>query len=259
MATDKFTDIDDVIKTWASNYVHKYSDKDVKKLADLDDILTSDINLKRLRVVHGKPQYKTQDPLTAEMPGAYVLFKTSFTNNTENDQENLLRTERKTRSSCSIGIEKGYTIGGSVGVTLSPPNPVIQANAGFSRELSLSKMDEQTLEEELTWTVDTKITIPKKSETTAELLIEEEEYNGHFVVETKFEGKIQVTVRNKKDRNAVLTIITGNVGDILTNDFGFFTKPDNRKSVFFATEGTCRCRYGIKQQMVLKQTDLKKE
>ncbi|XP_070579175.1 uncharacterized protein [Ptychodera flava] len=256
--SDKVIDVEDVIKNWASNYVQKYSDKDVKKLADLDDILSTDINLKKLRIVHGKPEYKALGPL-GDMPSAYVLFKTSFTNSTDNDQENLLKTERKTRSSCAISIDKGYTIGGSIGVTLSPPNPVIQANAGFSKEISLKNVEEQTLDEELTWTVDTKITIPKHTETTAELLIEEEEYNGKFTVETKFEGKVQVTIRNKKDKNNVLTIITGDIGDVLSGEHGFFTKLEGNKKavVYFATEGVCLCRYGIKQQMVLKQKALK--
>nr|XP_002734768.1 PREDICTED: uncharacterized protein LOC100371059 [Saccoglossus kowalevskii] len=255
MTSDKVTDIEDVVKTWTADYVQKFSDKDVRKLADLDDILSTDINLKRLRVVHEKPRYKTEGPC-GELPSGYVLFKTSFTNNTEKEQENILKTERRTRSSCSISIEKGFTIGGSIGVNLSPPNPVIQANAGFSRELSLNRMEEHTLEEELVWTVDTKITIPPQTETTAELIIKEEEYNGHFVVETKFEGQIQVTVRNKKDRNNVLTIITGNVNDILTPQYGFYTKSDNKKLVCFATEGMCRCRYGIQQTVTLKQKAL---
>lgn len=38
-----------------------------------------------------------------------------------------------------------------------PPNPVIEANAGFHGSLNVSKMDEETFEEELVWAVDSQV------------------------------------------------------------------------------------------------------
>ena len=47
----------------------------------------------------------------------------------------------------------------SMDVKLTTPCSILEANAGFHRELSLTEMDEQTIEEELTWEVDSQIVV----------------------------------------------------------------------------------------------------
>lgn len=47
---------------------------------------------------------------------------------------------------------------------LQLPNQVLEANAGFSQEISLSKATRQSLEEEMTWGIDTRVEVqPKKT------------------------------------------------------------------------------------------------
>ena len=44
-------------------------------------------------------------------------------------------------------------------VKLTTPGSILEANAGFHRELSLTEIEGQTIEEELTWAVDSQIEV----------------------------------------------------------------------------------------------------
>ena len=66
-----------------------------------------------------------------------VLFRTFFSNHTDQEQEYSFKTERTTQSSCEIEIEKGVTYGEEMNVSLKTPCEVFEASAGFSRELEL--------------------------------------------------------------------------------------------------------------------------
>lgn len=57
---------------------------------------------------------------------------------------------------------------------LKTPCEVVEANAGFSTELTVINIGENTIEEELAWGVDSTIRVPPLSETTAELIILED-------------------------------------------------------------------------------------
>ncbi len=146
-------------------------------------------------------------------------------------------------------VEKGFEIEASFDVKLAPPNPIIEANAGFRRELSLSEAREKMTEHELAWEVDSQVNVPPGYQTTADLVIREQEYNGHFYVRSRFDGKVHVNLRNKKD-NSVLTTITGNVKHIFTPDKGFQV---DKTGIYCITEGTCQCRFGIEQHVRLTQ------
>ncbi|CAG2189939.1 unnamed protein product [Mytilus edulis] len=139
-----------------------------------------------------------------------------------------------------------------VDIKLTPPNPVIEANAGFHGELSLTKASEETFEEELTWSIDNQISVPPKFKTKAELVIKEDDYTSHFKTESQFRGKVHVTLRNKKD-NSPITTITGDVKQIFTKDKGFRV---DKTGIYYVTEGRCKCRFGIEQHVCLKQEKL---
>ncbi|VDO11456.1 unnamed protein product [Haemonchus placei] len=71
-----------------------------------------------------------------------VLFKTTFTNTTQREQEYSFKTERCTRSSSTVIIEKGVCRGMEVALKLKTPCEVVEANAGFHQEVQLNHIGE---------------------------------------------------------------------------------------------------------------------
>ena len=248
MAPD-IIDIDELVKKWAKSFP---LEKDQKCLA-AEQILSTDINWKHFKVTHQPPKY--DDERQAQRPMTHVLFTAVFSNNTDSSQVYSFNTERKTKSSCTVDISRGYVFDSHFDIKLAPPNPVIEANAGFRKELSLSRSDGGMIEEELTWSVDSQVQVPAMKKTTAALVIKEGEYSGKFVIKSTFNGKVHVSIRNRKD-NSVLLTLTGKAKDIFTKENGFMLE----KGVPFGiTQGVCQCRYGIEQHVKLTQTDIKEE
>ena len=243
--SQELIDLEEIVKKFVADFP---LDKGQRKEAD--DILSSDINWKHMRVRHGATEY--YDQIRSNTPKTHVLFTAHFTNDTDQNQTYALRTERRTKSTCGISLQKSYTYGCSVDIKLTPPNPIIEANAGFKGELGLTKSCDETFEEELVWSVDNQISVPPKFKTKADLVIKEDEYTSHFKTESKFEGKIHVTLRNKRD-NTPITTVTGDVKQIFTGDKGFRV---DKTGVYYVTIGKCKCRFGIEQHVKLSQSKI---
>ena len=69
-------------------------------------------------------------------------------------------------------------------IKLTTPCQVLEANAGFHREMSLINGESETIEEELTWSVDSQIEVQGRHVGEAKLVILEEEYHGRFTIKT---------------------------------------------------------------------------
>lgn len=89
-------------------------------------------------------------------------------------------------------------------------NFIIEVNVGFKGELGLIKFGDEMFEEEFVWFVDNQIIVLLKYKIKVDLVIKEDEYVSYFKIESKFEGKIYVILRNKKD-NILLVIVIGDV------------------------------------------------
>ena len=89
------------------------------------------------------------------------------------------------------------------------------------------------------------------SRTTAELLVEEDEYKGQFEIKTYFSGEIKVKVF--KDGVDLFMIELDDLDRILTRDRGF--ERDNR-GIYRVTKGACKARFGIEQKIELHQKPL---
>ena len=243
MAQQELIDLEELVKHWVNEFP-----LDKSQRRDADDITSADINWNHMRIRHGATEY--YDQIKQSTPKTHVLFTAHFTNDTNQPQVYTLKTERRTKSTCNISMEKSYTIGMSLDVKLVPPNPVIEANAGFKGEMSVTKADGESFEEELVWSVDNQISVPAKVKTRADLVLKEDEYTSHFKCETKFEGKVHVTLRNKKD-NSPITTLTGDVRHIFRADNGFRV---DKTGVYYISQGRCKCRFGIEQHVKLSQT-----
>ena len=90
------------------------------------------------------------------------------------------------------------------------------------------------------------------SKTTAELLVQEDQYKGVFEIKTYFSGELRIKLF--KESQELLIIELGDLDDIFTKDKGF--KRD-QKGLYRLTRGECRARFGIEQKVELHQQKLK--
>ncbi len=208
--------------------------------------------------------HASEEPGSKRVPLS-VLFQTKFTNNTGESQEYTMRTEKTTRSACMTEVESGYTKGFDLSVSLKTPCEVLEANAGFHREFSLTNTEGETFEEELSWGVESLIKVNPNHVAEAHLVVKEEKRAGDFVVETTIRGTVYVTFTNVKDNNSFLKASGGDIGDIVKQhmererrkgrDLGFVTVTDD-SDIVITTKGTCRFRYGVKQEVKVDQKPL---
>ena len=79
---------------------------------------------------------------------------------------------------------------------------VLEANAGYRRELSLTSVDGEVFEEELTWGVESQIHVQPQHVAEATLTVDERRLAGSFVVETRMRGTVYVSFTCPRDNNA---------------------------------------------------------
>ncbi|KAM3728728.1 Dual-specificity RNA methyltransferase RlmN [Dirofilaria immitis] len=249
-------DLESIIRNWAKQIFDVTKTRDEAKINKKH--LEYDINWSHLFTEYLEPRYTVSGIDTRHVrqsKSEQVLFKSTFTNNTERPQEYTFKAERCTRSTATISIEKGVCRGMEMELKLKTPCEIIEANAGFHNELSIVNIGENTLEEELIWGVDSTIKVPPSSETIAELIILEDNQVRNFVMDSRISGRIVVTVTNLKENNNLVTIIEGKIADIIRgianySALGFTVKDD---IVSYTTKGTCKFKYGVEQIVKLKE------
>ncbi|ESN99616.1 hypothetical protein HELRODRAFT_176785 [Helobdella robusta] len=208
------------------------------------------------------------------------LFRTEFTNTSDEAQTFTFKTERKTTSRqkrlkrqniafkirCDISIQQGFRIGGNVDIRVSIPTTpagmlpkvadaaaseldTCRITGGLSGELHVTKATGQTIEENLTWGVDSQVNVEPKSRVVAALMIREEELTADFVITTTIRAihsVVQVYIKDKKTKRLleILEIPAKNLADILGSDR--FSKLENNV-VQCDTKGNIKAVYGAEQ------------
>ena len=200
-------------------------------------------------------------PTEVKSIAANVLFKTDFTNDTDERQEYCLKVEKTTRSSCTTEIENGLVRGVELAATLSIGD-VLEVGAAFSREVSLSKVEGETIEQEMSWAAESTIVVPPHRAATAEMYVLEKRQSGDFVVLTTVRGTVLVRYTSLSD-NALLFSQSGKIRYVV-NEYLKLARSlgksyrgieDNKEdgSVTFQTKGRCTFRFGIKQVVKVNQ------
>lgn len=87
--------------------------------------------------------------------------------------------------------------------------------------------------------------------TIAELVIQEDKYQGEFEIKTYFSGSISVKLF--KDGAEVLSFDLNELDDLFTKDRGFMR---DQQGIFFVTRGVCKASFGVEQKIVLRQQPL---
>lgn len=203
------------------------------------------------RVKHEPIKYTNVE--TPAQPKSHVLFRSTFINDTAGDQDYQLNAERKTTSSCSLEVVEGYVTEQSADLSLEIelPGCVLGAGAGFKQEYSLENTRTKSIQEEMTWSVQSNIKVPKMSKTTAELLVQESQFKGSFEVKSYFSGHLRFKLF--KDGQELLLIELSDLEDIFSREKGF---SKDQKGIFRMTKGECKANFGIEQKIELHQTPL---
>lgn len=200
-------------------------------------------------------------PGQSATPVTSILFETKFTNNTSDDQEYTMRTEKTTRSSMTTEVEKGLTRGFEMGLKLMSPCEVIEANAGYRREVTLTNTEGETFDEELTWGVESVIKVKSEHVAEASLVVNERKQSGEFTIESRISGMVYVTFTNVKENNAFVKETGNDIADIVRKHIDDERKKDRALPfvriedhvVIVTTKGTCHFRYGVSQEVKVHQ------
>lgn len=200
----------------------------------------------------------------AATPHAGILFHTKFTNNTKAEQEYTMRTEKTTKSTCMTEVENGFTRGIDLSVNLKTPCEILEMNAGYHREVSLTNTEGQEFEEELRWEVESLIKVKAEHVAEAKLVVTEDKKRGDFKVVTRIRGDVYVTFNDIRDNNSFLKSTGHEVAQIVEE----YIKQERRKGesmdfvevqdnvVHITTQGSCQFRFGIRQEVLVDQKPL---
>ncbi|CAJ0569788.1 unnamed protein product, partial [Mesorhabditis spiculigera] len=249
-------DLEEIVMNWSRVVFNATKSKQEAKIKK--KYLSFNINWTKLFQESMEPDYSpgVDKTLTKRMPQEEkVLFKTTFTNTTQREQEYSFKTERTTRSTSTVIVEKGVCRGVQMELKLKTPCEVVEAGAGFAQEVSLNHIGENSVEEELTWGVDSCVRVPPNSETCAELVVLEEQMVRNFSIRNTLFGKVLVTVTNLKENNSLITILEGNIVDIIRGmgDHGAKGFTLDGHTVLYDTKGQCIFRYGVEQKVKINE------
>ena len=247
-------DIEDIVKTWAWTNFMKTRSKDNSKLK-LEDVQIH-VNWSRVRFVTSAPDYS--DKIMTELPKAQVVFKSTFRNDTDSEQEHSFQTERTTSCVSTTTMTKGFTKGFNVELKLGLPEDVAEITAGFGREVSMETGFEDTTEESLTWAVDSTIKVPPKHSTTAEMVVREKEFSANYVMTVKIRGIVVATINNLKDNNSFVQSVEGDFSQIMKDEQkrGADGFQIDERTVTWNIGGKCKFRFGVEQQVQLAEEAL---
>lgn len=248
------TDIEEIVRAWAWNTFLKTRSRDHSKLK-LDEVHL-DINWQRVRFTPTMPDYSDREMV--ETPKSQIVFKSTFDNRTDHDQEHSFQTERTTTCSSTTTVMKGYTKGFNVELSLALPEEVASLTAGFGREVTMEAAEEDTHEQTLTWAVDSTIKVAAHHRTTAEMVVREQQFNANFKMEVKIRGTVIVCLTNLKDNNSFVQSIEGDIAQILEDEArrGRQGYAVQGRSVVYMVEGKCEFRFGIEQKVKLHEEAL---
>jgi len=144
---------------------------------------------------------------------------------------------------------------------------VFEANVGYKREFTLTNIDGETFEEELTWGVDSEISVKAGYVAEASLVVDERKQVGDFTVVTRIRGPVYVTFTSPRDNNSLVKASCNYVAKIVREyvdverrkgrPVDFVRIPDDEvDAVVIETKGNCKFRYGIKQEISVHQKPL---
>ena len=244
--------LEELLENWALGHFKTKANRKQKKLLKNKNIGV-EIDWRRIRVTQDEPKYEPEPPEPEDAKSLpSTLFSTTYTNHAKATQVYNFSAERTSRSTCVTTIEEGVTKGHEYAIELTTPGEIMKANAGYKRELTITKSDSQTTEEELTWEVNSEINVPGGMSAMAKMVIREAEYCGKYTLKTTMKGVIRVMFLNRKDNNSMIKNTEGDLYEImkkLSLPANVISLDGDNKSVICKTTGMCVFKYGLKQDV----------
>ena len=235
-------DLEEVVETWAWNSYNRTRSGKALKLKDT----RMDINWSAVSFVPEKPTYSTVGNV---QPKSHVIFKSVFRNDSDIEQSHSLKTERQTTATCTSSLTKGCTKGFNVGLTLAAPGDVAKASVGFEKGFSIENAKETSDQKTLTWAAEGSLTVKPKSTLTAELQITEKQYRYTFSSKVAINGRVTVSIHNRKENNNFIMSVMGDIKEILVDDIKIPKIETKGKTAYIALNGKCEFQFGIEQQL----------
>uniref|UniRef100_A0A1I8GTC6 Rad60-SLD domain-containing protein n=1 Tax=Macrostomum lignano TaxID=282301 RepID=A0A1I8GTC6_9PLAT len=171
------------------------------------------------------PLVTSSQPLNPSTSHSCV-FRTVYTNACPHEVVNTINTTRTTRASCSFRISRALMLKRELGLKLALPKDILEFNVGFSSEFTMEQEAQKTVENEITWSVNTEVRVPgaasakQPSRVTAEIVIEEKEFKAKFTAVTHLSGRIKVRLFSK-DGRSLTTVAVPNIRKVFTEELGF--------------------------------------
>ncbi len=258
-------DLEDLVERFAKDFFKRKADSRKEKKIVQNERLGVLIDWKRVRFQHDPPVYAPEPPTAGSgTPINNCLFHTTFANKTDSAQTYNFKAERTTRSSCEVTIEQGFTQGYEVSIKLATPCEIFEANAGFQREISLTNVSSEVIEEELAWGVNSDIQVKPRHKADAKMIIREEEYDGSFSIKTTVRGIVKYSFTNLKDNNSfiragevdLITIMQWAKNNKILPAGDTVTLNAADKSIVLMSKGKCKFKYGLEQHIEVDQTQM---
>ncbi|CAL1538953.1 unnamed protein product [Lymnaea stagnalis] len=228
------------------------------------DVKNAIIKLDVMSLVYGDTIHNRNDQ--PALLNADIVYQATFVNDSPEPQIYNLNASRRTASVTDVTFNKTITFGGEICVNIKDPVTNVGGEIGIKGLRTKQEGNKVSTKQETTWTVRSDIIVPPASWIKADLVITEKNYNGDFEVLATFDGEILAYVGKKSKINPldklkifmtreVLLLKEGyeeyrfNVRDLFTSDWGF--KNDDKGRPTFLSKGTCKCKYGIQQDVFL--------
>ncbi|CAL1544328.1 unnamed protein product [Lymnaea stagnalis] len=233
------------------------------------------INMSAMYIDTGKTTY---DKTSAGKKGglkADIVYSAVFTNKTHSPQVYALNTSRETSTVSEFSHSRTWTLGAEIKLKHDLETDVDVAelkllSASGGGQHSRQKGDTVISEHQMTWGVDSKVTVPGKHWVLAQLVITEEEFRSDFEMTTTFDGEVVVhllkrdkSIANLMDEMMVYNVVPVhkikgqyeefrmNVRNIFTPKLGFVNDAQGRPT--FKTKGECKCRIGVEQEIIISE------
>lgn len=235
-------DLEEVVEKWAWN---SYKKTCSGKPLTLENS-RMDINWSAVSFVPENPIYSTDG---AVEPQSHVIFKSVFRNDSAIEQSHSFKTERQTTATCTSSLTKGCTKGFNVGLTLAAPGDVAKASVGFEKGFSIANAKETSDQKTLTWATEGSLTVRPNSTLTAEMQIKEKRCKYTFKSKVAINGRVIVTIYNRRENNALAMAVMGDIKEVLADDSSLDKISVEGKTVYIALEGKCEFQFGIEQQI----------
>mmetsp|Transcript_29361 Transcript_29361/g.47099 ORF Transcript_29361/g.47099 Transcript_29361/m.47099 type:complete len:265 (+) Transcript_29361:51-845(+) len=260
----EITDIEDIVKDYAWNIYMKTSNGNRK--VDYDEA-RFDIDWSRTKFVSSKPEFQKIDnngqqvprgkipAQLAETPTSQEIYRSTYTNKTNGEQEHAISMHRSTKSTCKAYITKGYTKGINVGLKLAVPGDVANITPSFGYSVNITENSEETTEKTIDWGSDCKVKVPKGQKVSAKISVVEKNYSATFQMTTSIYGTVHVAIHSRSDDRFLQSIDTPFTNIMRwysekNGGYGQYTiKP---KEVEWKVSGNCDFRFGVEQQVEIQ-------